>query len=155
IVLGQTIIKQLFPNGDSPIGQYVLVTNVPFQVIGTLSAKGASAFGTDQDDNAFVPITTGMIRLFGKTYVNSITVRVKDVKKIDETEDAITDLLTKRHRTEDFNIRNMTSVLDTATETQDTLTYMLGAVAAISLLVGGIGVMNIMLVSVTERTREI
>ncbi|HTT08961.1 MAG TPA: MacB family efflux pump subunit [Gammaproteobacteria bacterium] len=155
IVLGQTVVKNLFPDGSDPIGQYVRVKNVPFEVIGVLAAKGATMFGSDQDDAAFVPLTTGLIRLFGRAYVNSITVNVQDVKKIDETQQAITTLLLDRHRTEDFNIRNMSSILDMATETQNTLTILLGAVAAISLLVGGIGVMNIMLVSVTERTREI
>ncbi len=155
IVLGQTVIKTLFPDGESPVGKYVIVGNIPFQVIGTLAAKGATAWGQDQDDAAFVPITTGLVRLFGKTYINSITLKVDRTEAIDATQDAITALLTARHRTEDFNIRNMASMLETVTATQNTLTYLLGAVAAISLLVGGIGVMNIMLVSVTERTREI
>jgi macrolide transport system ATP-binding/permease protein len=104
---------------------------------------------------AFVPLSTGLMRIFGKQYVRSITVRVDDVAKIDETQAAVTDLLIQRHKTEDFQTRNMTSLLDTVSETQGTLTLLLGSVAAISLLVGGIGVMNIMLVSVTERTREI
>lgn len=154
IVLGQTVVKNLFPDGESPIGKYVLVKNVSFLVIGVLEPKGAS-FGGDQDDSAYVPITTGMIRLFGKSYLSNISVRIIDINHMDETQEEITKLLTERHRKEDFNIRNMTSLLETVTATQDTLTYMLGAVAAISLLVGGIGVMNIMLVSVTERTREI
>lgn len=154
IVLGQTVVQNLFPNGQDPVGEYILVKNVPFQVIGVLEAKGAS-FGGDQDNGAWIPISTGMVRLFGKTHVNSISVKISDVSKIDETEKQITDLLTERHRKEDFRVRNMTSLLDTVTAAQDTLTYLLGAVAAISLLVGGIGVMNIMLVNVTERTREI
>jgi macrolide transport system ATP-binding/permease protein len=124
-------------------------------VVGTVAGKGASPFGSDQDDVVFVPLTVGLIRLFGKTYASDITVKVQDVDKIDDTQDKITELLKSRHRTEDFQIRNMASILDTATETQNTLTILLGTVAAISLLVGGIGVMNIMLVSVTERTREI
>lgn len=111
--------------------------------------------GTDQDDAVFIPLTTGLIRLFGQNYLNGITVRVEDVTQIDDTQQAITDLLLARHQTEDFRIRNMASILETAEETQSTFTMMLGIVAAISLLVGGIGVMNIMLVSVTERTREI
>lgn len=152
-VLGQTVKKTLFPNED-PLGKYVLIKNVPFEVIGVLSAKGSSFMG-DQDDVIFVPFTTSTIRLFGRLYVSAITVKVKDVAKIEETQNAITELLKARHRKEDFNIRNMTSILDMATSTQNTLTVLLGAVAAISLLVGGIGVMNIMLVSVTERTREI
>jgi macrolide transport system ATP-binding/permease protein len=155
IVLGQTVVKSLFPENSNPVGEYVLVKNVPFEVIGVLATKGASMFGSDQDDAAFVPLTTGLVRLFGKSYVNDLTIKVKDAGRIDETQDTITDLLKDRHRTEDFRIRNMASILETANETQNTLTILLGAVAAISLLVGGIGVMNIMLVSVTERTREI
>jgi macrolide transport system ATP-binding/permease protein len=120
-----------------------------------MSPKGAAAFGGDQDDVIFVPLTTGLTRLFGKNYLSNMLVRVDSLDKIDETQMAITELLKRRHRTEDFNLRNMASIIATATDTQNTLTLMLGTIAAISLLVGGIGVMNIMLVSVTERTREI
>jgi len=154
-VLGQTTLKTLFPFDDDPVGKYVLVQNIPFRIIGTLKAKGASTFG-DQDDAAFVPVTTAMTRLFGQDYLSSVTVLVDDVDRIDQTQDEITALLTQRHRgVEDFRIRNMASILETATATQNTLTILLATVAAISLIVGGIGVMNIMLVSVTERTREI
>jgi len=155
MVLGRTVARNLFPDGGNPIGQYVMVRSVPFQIIGVLSAKGAGPDGADRDDAAFAPLSTGLIRLFGRAYVNGITVKVSEVKTIAETEQAIGDLLRERHRSEDFSIRNMAAALETATTTQDTLTWLLGAVAAISLLVGGIGVMNIMLVSVTERTREI
>jgi macrolide transport system ATP-binding/permease protein len=103
----------------------------------------------------FIPITTGRMRLFGKRYVRAITVQVGDVQRIDDTQRAIGTLLTARHRKNDFQIRNMADVLETAADTQNTLTVLLGSIAAISLLVGGIGVMNIMLVSVTERVREI
>ncbi len=154
-VLGTSIVTNIFPEDVDPIGQYVLLKNIPFLVIGVMEEKGAAAGGNDQDDTIFVPYTTGMVRLFGKPYLSSITVRVADVAKITETEAAITELLTKRHNAEDFRVRNTASILEMATETQDTLTMLLGTVAAISLLVGGIGVMNIMLVSVTERTREI
>jgi macrolide transport system ATP-binding/permease protein len=155
VVLGQTVAQILFPGGDDPLGRYILIGNNPFEVIGVMSPKGASAYGGDQDDTVLVPISTGLIRLFGQNYLNGITVRVKDVSQIEETEEAINNLLLSRHQTEDFRIRNMASILETATATQNTLTTLLGTVAAISLLVGGIGVMNIMLVSVTERTREI
>jgi len=155
VVLGQTAYKTLFPNGDDPIGQYILLRNIPFEVIGLMKTKGATPWGSDQDDVAFVPITTGLVRLFGQNYLSNITVRVADLKKVDQTQTDITTLLTERHRTVDFSIRNTASLLETATATQNTLTILLGTVAAISLLVGGIGVMNIMLVSVTERTREI
>ncbi|EIC29591.1 MULTISPECIES: MacB family efflux pump subunit [Methylomicrobium] len=155
VVLGQTVAQILFPEGIDSIGRYILIGNIPFEVIGVMTPKGASGFGGDQDDTVFVPVTTGLIRLFGQNYLNGITVRVSDVGAIEETEDAISRLLLSRHQTEDFRIRNMASILETATATQNTLTVLLGTVAAISLLVGGIGVMNIMLVSVTERTREI
>lgn len=155
IVLGKTVADTLFPYEKNPVGQYVLVGNIPFEVIGILSEKGATPWGSDQDDAAFVPVTTGMTRLFGQHYLGNITVKISDLAQIDATEEAIRQLLITRHRTEDFRIRNTASILEMATETQNTLTILLGAVAAISLLVGGIGVMNIMLVSVTERTREI
>lgn len=154
IVLGQTVVKNLFPDGSDPIGRFILVKNIPFRVIGTLGAKGASWFG-DQDDAAFVPLSTGLIRLYGKFYLNAVTVKVTDLAGIAATTEQITELLKQRHHTEDFSIRDMASLIEMASSTQDTLTLLLGVVAAISLLVGGIGVMNIMLVSVTERTREI
>ncbi|MDX5367383.1 MAG: ABC transporter permease, partial [Alphaproteobacteria bacterium] len=155
IVLGQTVVNALFPDGGEAVGQYVLVGNIPFEVVGVMEAKGAAAFGRDQDDVAFVPLTTGFMRLFGQQYANSITVKVADANRVTETEDAIHSLLLARHRTEDFQIRNTASMLETLESMSNTMTILLGSVAAISLLVGGIGVMNIMLVSVTERTREI
>lgn len=154
-VLGRTVAETLFPHGGSPIGEYVLLKNVPFLVIGVMTEKGASPGGSDQDDAIFVPITTGLIRLFGKTYLSSISVKVVDTVDIDATQARIEALLKGRHKAEDFSVRNMTSILEMAMETQNTFTLLLGTVAAISLLVGGIGVMNIMLVSVVERTREI
>jgi macrolide transport system ATP-binding/permease protein len=155
-ILGQTVVGNLLPEGGDPIGRYVLVNNVPFQVIGVMSAKGANASGNDSDDVIFIPLSTGMLRVFGQRYVRSITVAVGDVSQIDAVQDRVTALLTARHNNnEDFFIRNMAEVLATATSAQNTLTILLASVAAISLLVGGIGVMNIMLVSVTERTREI
>ena len=154
VTLGQTTARNLFGE-ENPIGDFVIIKNVPMQVIGIMSAKGASSNGNDQDDAVFIPYTTAFVRLFGKSYLSNITVKVKDTALIDETQSAIRELLLRTHKTEDFSIRNMASVLATATDTQNTLTLLLGIVAAISLLVGGIGVMNIMLVSVTERTREI
>lgn len=154
-VLGQTTVKNLFPNGDDPIGQYVLLKNVPFEVIGVLAGKGAAGWGGDQDDVVVVPVTTGMIRLFGQQFLSAMTVRVDHVDAIASTEKTINALLLTRHRQQDFSTRNMASFIDMASDTYNTFTLLLGAVAAISLLVGGIGVMNIMLVSVTERTREI
>jgi len=154
-VLGQTVVDNLFPQGGDPVGKFVLINNVPFQVLGIMSPKGATASGADMDDVIFVPLSTGSLRLFGQRNVKTITVAVQDVGKIDDTQDAVTALLTERHHAEDFQIRNMAAILETAEETQNTLTILLGSVGAISLIVGGIGVMNIMLVSVTERTREI
>ena len=155
VVLGRTVAKALFPDGGSPVGQYVLLRNVPFLVIGVMTEKGASPNGSDQDDVIFVPINTGLIRLFGKSYLSSITIKVADASDIEATQERVETLLKTRHRAEDFSVRNMASILQAAMETQDTFTLLLGTVAAISLLVGGIGVMNIMLVSVVERTREI
>ncbi|MBI2276833.1 MAG: MacB family efflux pump subunit [Dechloromonas sp.] len=155
IVLGRTAADNLFREGENSLGAYVLVQNVPFQVVGVLRAKGATASGADMDDAAFVPLSTGRMRLFGKPYLHAATVQVSDVERMDETQRAIGALLQQRHRAVDFQIRNMASLLETASETQNTLTVLLGSIAAISLLVGGIGVMNIMLVSVTERVREI
>ena len=154
-VLGQTVADNLFPKNVDPVGQYVVLNNVMFQVIGVMAVRGASPQGQDQDDVIMVPLTTGGLRLFGQRFLRNITVAVDDVDEIDATQDAVTSLLQARHQSTDFQIRNMASILETATDTQNTLTVLLGSVAAISLLVGGIGVMNIMLVSVTERTREI
>ena len=155
VVLGRTVAKTLFSDGGDAVGKYVLLKNVPFLVIGVMTEKGASPNGSDQDDVIFTPITTGLVRLFGKNYLSSITVKVSDTADIAATQERVENLLRERHRTEDFSVRNMASYLQAAIETQDTFTLLLGTVAAISLLVGGIGVMNIMLVSVVERTREI
>ena len=154
-VLGETVAKALFPNGEDPLGQYVLVNNLMFQVIGVMAPRGASPMGTDQDDVVFVPYQTSQLRLSGQRFLRNVTIAVDNTDKIDDTQDAVEALLAQRHGTVDFQIRNMASIIDSVTETQNTLTILLGSIAAISLLVGGIGVMNIMLVSVTERTREI
>lgn len=154
-VLGTTAVETFFPYGDNPVGQYIQIGNIPFEIIGVMESKGAAPWGSDQDNTAWVPYTTALVRLFGSNYINSITVKVQDTDTISQTEQDITDLLIARHGVENFRVRNTASFLEMATETQNTLTILLGAVAAISLLVGGIGVMNIMLVSVVERTREI
>jgi len=153
--LGRTVVNNLFPLGVDPVGRYVLINNIPFQVMGVMAPKGATPFGSDMDDVVFVPLTTGSLRLFGIRHLRAIVVQVEDVKAMEETQERIHALLLARHRIVDFQIRNMAAILETASETQTTLTILLGSIAAISLLVGGIGVMNIMLVSVTERTREI
>ena len=154
-MIGQTVANNLFPGAD-PVGRYLLIQNVPFQVVGVMAAKGATPWGQDQDDVALVPFSTGSLRLFGQRHVQSITAYIDDVSRIEETEERIRQALLQRHNgVEDFQIRNTASLLEAVTATQDTLTVLLGSIAAISLLVGGIGVMNIMLVNVTERTREI
>ncbi|HNC66836.1 MAG TPA: MacB family efflux pump subunit [Thauera aminoaromatica] len=153
-VLGQTVARALFPGRDA-VGEFILVNNIPFQVMGVMTPKGATPWGQDQDDIVFMPFTTASLRITGQRFLRNVTVAVEDVGQIDDTQAAVSALLLARHGVEDFQIRNMASVIDTVSETQNTLTVLLGTVAAISLLVGGIGVMNIMLVSVTERTREI
>jgi macrolide transport system ATP-binding/permease protein len=156
-VLGSTVAEELFEEGQDPLGEYILIRNIPFQVIGVLTSKGAAAGpgGGDQDDAVFVPLKTGALRLFGETVVNSISVMVDDIDQINETEQQLTEFMIARHGAEDFRIFNSAELLETVSASQQTFTMLLGSVAAISLLVGGIGVMNIMLVSVTERTREI
>ena len=153
-VLGQTVAKALFPEGVQ-LGEFVLLNNIPFQVVGLMSAKGATSWGQDQDDAIFVPFTTASLRLTGQRHLRSVTVAVLDVDRIDATQEEVHNLLLTRHGVEDFQIRNMASIIESVSATQNTMTILLGSIAAISLLVGGIGVMNIMLVSVTERTREI
>lgn len=155
VVLGTTTAGNLFDDIESAVGQYVFLGGAPFEVAGILEEKGASSWGQDQDDVALVPITTGMMRLFGTNYLSSITIAVDDTDRIAETEAAATSLLLARHGTEDFQLRNTASILESVQETQNSFSILLGSVASISLLVGGIGVMNIMLVSVSERTREI
>jgi macrolide transport system ATP-binding/permease protein len=154
-VLGRTVADALFTDGENPLGKYVLVNNLVFQVIGVMTVKGAAPNGQDQDDTVLVPYQTSQLRLSGQRFLRNATVAVQDVNRIDETQTAMESLLAQRHGAVDFQVRNMASVMETATATQNTMTILLGSIAAISLLVGGIGVMNIMLVSVTERTREI
>ena len=153
-VLGSTTAHALFGQ-QNPVGQFILINNLLFQVVGVMSDKGASPMGSDQDDIIFVPYSTSSLRLSGQRYLRNVTVAVEDTEHIDETQDAVDKLLLERHGTVDYQIRNMASLMEAMEQTQNTLTILLGSIAAISLLVGGIGVMNIMLVSVTERTREI
>ena len=153
-VLGKTTASALFGQ-QNPIGEFILINNLLFQVVGVMSEKGASPMGSDQDDIIFVPYSTSSLRLSGQRYLRNVTVAVEDTAHIDETQDAVDKLLLERHGTVDYQIRNMASLMEAMEQTQNTLTILLGSIAAISLLVGGIGVMNIMLVSVTERTREI
>ncbi|HXS31317.1 MAG TPA: ABC transporter permease, partial [Steroidobacteraceae bacterium] len=153
-VLGRTTADDLFPDED-PLGQYVLVGNQSFQVIGVMSRKGAAPNGQDQDEVVLVPYMTSQVRLSGNRYLNRATVAVADVDRIKQTTADIESLLAGRHGTVDFRIMNAGMFLESEVASRETMTKLLGSIAAISLLVGGIGVMNIMLVSVTERTREI
>lgn len=158
-VIGSTVAGNLFGNGN-PVGQNIRINNAPFKVIGVLESKGQSAGGQDQDDIVIIPLTTAQERLMGITYIQAISVQAASADVIDQVQDSITGLLRSRHRItpdkpDDFTVRNLASVMATAQETTSTITMLLGSIAAISLVVGGIGIMNIMLVSVTERTREI
>jgi macrolide transport system ATP-binding/permease protein len=159
VLLGTTVVRELFGDAN-PVGQSLKINLVNFRVIGVLPSKGASSFH-DQDDNAVIPITTAMFRVFGKEYVDTISVEVKSPDLIDAAQEAISALIIKQHRLaardaeDSFQIRNMTDIKNTLEATTKTMSLLLGSIAAISLLVGGIGIMNIMLVSVTERTREI
>ena len=158
-VVGKTVVKNLFGDED-PIGAEIRVKNIPFRIIGVLNSKGSGAMGNDQDDMVVIPYTTAMERVEGVDYLRMIYVVGKDENGIDRLQSDIENLLRVRHgikdtNLDDFNIQNMNSIMETMEETTGTLTLFLGAVAAISLVVGGIGIMNIMLVSVTERTREI
>lgn len=155
-VIGQTALKNLFPEYIQPIGQYILIANTPFQVIGVMSAKGATAGGTDLDDTVWIPLTTAFARLFGgQSNVGSIYVEVDHPDELDIVQKDIEKLMQERHGTVDFNVRSLKAIMESAAQTQNNLTWLLGTIALISLIVGGIGVMNIMLVSVSERTREI
>ncbi|MBB3265119.1 macrolide transport system ATP-binding/permease protein [Azospirillum sp. OGB3] len=154
-VLGHRVAERLFPRGDSPLGKHVLVNNIPFLVTGVMAQKGDLTGNQSTDDWVFVPLSTGVQRLIGKPDLEMILVSVHDVGRIGQTRDAIHALIAGRHGQEDFQIHDGTARIQAAAETQDTMTLLLGSAAVITLLVGGIGVMNIMLVSVTERTREI
>ena len=158
-VVGQTVVKNLFADED-PVGKEIRVKNIPFRVIGVLKSKGNGTMGNDQDDTVLIPYTTSMERVEGIDYLRRVYVVVKDDGGIDRLQADIENLLRVRHNIkdtnlDDFNIQNMKSIMETVAQTTGTFTLFLGAVAAISLVVGGIGIMNIMLVSVTERTREI
>ncbi len=158
-LIGKTTSDTLFGDGD-PVGQIVRIKNAPFTVVGALAPKGATGFGNDQDDVIYVPYTSAMKRLSGGTAFRSFVVQAATPESVPEVTQAITDLLRQRHRIQegrddDFIIRTQQEISETATETSKIMTMLLGSIAGVSLLVGGIGIMNIMLVSVTERTREI
>jgi macrolide transport system ATP-binding/permease protein len=157
-VIGTTVARQLFGKAN-PVGEYVKLNKISFQVIGILKAKGAQGF-RDQDDNILIPLSTAMHRLLGKDFVDQIDIEVSDASKMASVEDDIRALVIQRHRLppsqeESFDVRNMAEIQAALTSTSKVMSGLLACIAAISLLVGGIGIMNIMLVSVTERTREI
>jgi putative ABC transport system permease protein len=158
-VIGQTVVSQLFGN-DDVLDSVIRIRNIPFRVVGVLAPKGQTSQGTDQDDTVIIPYTTMQKRLMRITYVQSITVSAVSAERVQEAQEQIAALLRQRHRIgpdreDDFIIRNLSDIAEAASTSARVMAVLLGAVASISLLVGGIGIMNIMLVSVTERTREI
>jgi putative ABC transport system permease protein len=161
-LVGQTVVENLFANED-PVGKIIRIKNVPFVVVGVLQEKGQSLGGQDQDDVIYVPITTAQKRLIGTSIpgmVRTIMVKARSTEDLTLAEQQVTDLLLQRHhigpsREQDFTVRNLTQMLQMAEQFTRVMTLLLGAIASVSLVVGGIGIMNIMLVSVTERTREI
>ena len=158
-ILGKTTADKLFPD-DDPVGKTIRIKNVPMKVLGVLKAKGASMMGSDQDDTVIVPYTTGMKRFAGVTMLRSINVQAASAEQLTEVQNGITELLRQRHRIQpgrddDFLMRNQQEIAEAMSATTEVMTALLAAIASVSLLVGGIGIMNIMLVSMTERTREI
>jgi putative ABC transport system permease protein len=159
---GQTVVENLFGDMD-PIGQVIRIKKIPFIVIGVLAPKGQSPQGQDQDDTIYVPVTTAQKKLFGTTFpgmVRTIMVKAKSTEDLAAAEKQVTELLRQRHRIgpkedDDFTVRNLTQFMQAQEQSTKVMTLLLGSIASVSLLVGGIGIMNIMLVSVTERTREI
>ncbi len=158
-LIGSTVADQLFGDENS-IGQIIRIKHVPFVVVGVLASKGLSVTGSDQDDVIIVPYTSAMKRVTGTTAMRSINVQAESPELVGQIQEEITELLRQRHRIQeerddDFVVRNQQEIVEAATATSRTMTVLLGAIASVSLVVGGIGIMNIMLVSVTERTREI
>jgi len=159
-VIGQTVADQLFTGGADPVGQLIRINNLPFTVLGVLVKKGQSSFGQDQDDTVVVPYTTVQKKISGISWVQQIQVSVASENDIESAISSMTSLLRQRHKLranedDDFMVRSPNELAQASAQTSQILTYLLGSVASVSLLVGGIGIMNIMLVSVTERTREI
>ncbi|MEX5285658.1 ABC transporter permease [Selenomonas sputigena] len=158
-VIGSTVAENLF-GVQNPIGQNIRINNQPFKVVGILASKGQSSMGQDQDDMVVIPLTTGQERLMGITHVQSVNLQVSDPAKMEQVQSEVETLLRQRHhivgdKEDDFTVSNLTSIMETMNQTTTMLTLFLSSIAGISLLVGGIGIMNIMMVSVTERTREI
>jgi putative ABC transport system permease protein len=164
-LIGQTTALNLFGDDVDPLGQIIRIKKVPFTVIGVLDRKGQNSWGQDQDDVVLIPISTAKKKVLGKSNSNpravgAISVKIRAGEDMSEAESQLRDLLRQRHRLQpyqddDFNVRNLSEILQTQEASSQVMTYLLAAIASVSLLVGGIGIMNIMLVSVTERTREI
>ncbi|WP_338507781.1 MacB family efflux pump subunit [Pseudomonas poae] len=155
-VIGHRVRQKLLKDVANPIGQYILIENVPFQVVGVLAEKGASSGNKDSDDRIAIPYTAASVRLFGSYNPEYVVIAAADARKVQEAEQAINELMLKLHNGKrDFELTNNAAMIQAEAHTQNTLSLMLGSIAAISLLVGGIGVMNIMLMTVRERTREI
>ncbi|MBV6522064.1 MAG: Macrolide export ATP-binding/permease protein MacB [Gemmatimonadaceae bacterium] len=158
-VLGSTVANNLYP-GEDAVGQMIQLRDVPFEIIGVLTTKGQTASGTDQDDVVIIPYTTAQTKLSGHTFISQIVVGTQSSSEIPAATDEIRAIMRESHRlapadADDFTVRNQSDLTAAATGTTDVMSTLLASIAAISLLVGGIGIMNIMLVSVTERTREI
>ena len=155
-VIGKTVADQLFPTID-PVGQTLRIRNIPFKIIGVMESKGFNLFGQDQDDVVIIPYTSHMRRISSRTAINSILVQAADTKLITQAQTNITAVLKNRHRSAepDFTVRTQLELAQAMTATSKVMSILLAAIASVSLIVGGIGIMNIMLVSVTERTREI
>ncbi len=161
-VLGQTVVTNLFGSAN-PVGQVIRIKKLPFTVIGVLAEKGQSMQGQDQDDIIYIPVTTAQKKIFGTAFpgmVRNIMVKVRNAEDLNAVETELNNLLRQRHRIgpredNDFQVRNLADMMQMAEQSARVMTLLLGAIASVSLLVGGIGIMNIMLVSVTERTREI
>jgi putative ABC transport system permease protein len=155
-VIGKTVADQMFPNED-PVGQTLRIRNLPFRILGVLTPKGFSIFGSDEDDVVLIPYTSHMRRVSRRTSISMIRIQAADADKVAQVKQSVEDLLTQRRRGRepDFTVRTQEELATAATATAKTMTGLLAGIAGVSLIVGGIGIMNIMLVSVTERTREI
>jgi putative ABC transport system permease protein len=159
-VLGRSVVNNVFGSED-PIGETIRIGKIPFEVIGVMEAKGVDLNGFDQDDQIFIPIRTALRRVFNLSYINSINIQAVSLEKMKETEKQVIEVLRDRHRlnkqnkADDFTVQNQTDLLETQRETTDTFTMLITSIAAISLLVGGIGILAIMLIAIRERTNEI
>jgi len=156
VVLGVKAANELFGRGVDPVGKHILLSNAPFLVVGVVAVRGGSGDGRDrEDDIAVIPISTGEARIYRSPRLSSIGVQVDEFRNVDSVQDEIRSRLNRLRQQEDFRIFNQAAMIEATRHTQDTFRFLLGAVASVSLVVGGIGVMNIMLVNVVERTREI